>query len=186
MKKILVVVLGAVVLLGIAFVVDAGVKYFAAAAEFERAKTALVLEARGFCWEAERNIASDWRSIAQDYLSDFERGRLEETYRHGYQDYLGNRDHAVLAAEAYRRVRRAVEKQLAKEGDYPITDDKVQAVLDEDARIVKLREIGEASHAVYLCARELEEIETAEDLDRFQMDYEQKKKELVHLLKSRA
>jgi len=181
-KKVAFVV---VALICAAFVLYGGhvwVESMRAALELDRAKTALINEARGISAEAERRLAWDWKKVANDYLTDFQRGKLDQLFDEAARDGHRRWNYGALAGETYTRVRLAVEVKLQSEGDYPITREKVSAKLSEDARIVHLQKVAKAQHEVYSCALVAADADELAEIEGLQGHYEDKKKTLVCLL----
>lgn len=193
MKKIVALLCGLLVVGLLGYVTHVTTASMKAAAELDRAKTALINEVRGLDRKAQHEIVADWLTVAKDHLNEYEMGRLDElvaeTHR-GYELYpdpsgYGRHSYRSLAAETSKRVWKAIERKLAAANDYPITDEKIRANLESDARVRRLHALSKARHEVSMVAVTVAKLESMEQVRPIERDvFEPCKHKLVQLLKT--
>lgn len=75
--------------------------------------------------QVDRTLADGWREVAEDYLSQYELGRIDEKMD-SIGDYHSQWNHSNAAAEIHSTIYETVQAQLIQDGDFPVTNVKVR------------------------------------------------------------
>lgn len=169
--QVTVMVLVVGVIIGTGFLAWWGYNLYQVNVEFDREKTALVREARGFCEEADREILYGWFAIAKDYFPQRELGQFDA--------WLSGNDEG-LKRRMCLSVRHEIEGRLLRESGHWPTIGETEAY---EPRLKLLYQTIGAKHDVWLCSSEAGKVESRQSLDELWQDFEAKKSTLARAIR---
>lgn len=137
-------------------------------AKLDRPKEALRKEIDLLADRAESELVADWFDVAQDGVSDYERG-LRDGFRLASLEKHVNDDAVKSVTIAY--VREAIRRKLVEKGESP-TPEKVNTQVESHPKVKRLNTIIDVKGELSSYKDAVHDAQSLEEIDRIRADLE--------------